>query len=325
MDLGYVIRRAWQITWQHKALWLFGFLVGLELAMVGARLGVSGIQWERAVQELPPDVQRPTVDFLDSSYVGVAAAAFAVVGFLISVGLALLGALGRTALVNQVRSAEDYDVVILKGGWRAGKRHLWRVFFIRLLLGLPVAVVTLTSVLPIVATRLLTAGHERLEVVLVGVLAIQFLSLACFAPALCLVALLSIPLGVLRRLSVRACVLEGLGVRGSITRAWVMLREYVGALALTWLALTGIGIGVILLIGLPLVLLVVSLLTVVWLILFISPLLSVALVLVIGLLTWLVVTAAGGVVETFFSAAWTLAYRELIGMGRTGEETALAA
>jgi hypothetical protein len=325
MDLGYVLRRAWQITWQHKALWLFGFLVGLELGMVGARLSVSGVQWERAVQELPPDAQRPIVDFLDSSYVDVAAAAFAVVGFLISVGLALLGALGRTALVNQVQSAENYDVVVLKGGWLAGKRHLWRVFSIRLLLGLPVAVVTLASVLPIVATRFLTAGHEQLEVVLVGVLAIEFLSFACFTPALCLAVLLSIPLSVLQRLSVRACVFEGLGVRGSITRAWAMLREYVGALALTWLALTGIGIGVILLIGLPLVLVATSLLTVVWLTAFTSPLLSVALALVIGLLTWLVGTAAGGVAETFFSAAWTLAYRELIGMGRTGEETALAA
>ncbi len=51
----------------------------------------------------------------------------------------------------------------------------------------------------------------------------------------------------------------------------------------------------------------------------VSPLLFVALTLAVELLAWLVAAAAGGVVETILSAAWTLAYRDLTGMGLTGE------
>jgi hypothetical protein len=44
------------------------------------------------------------------------------------------------------------------------------------------------------------------------------------------------------------------------------------------------------------------------------------LALAIGLLVWLVGAAVTGVAETFSSAAWTLAYRDLTGLGLTGEE-----
>ncbi len=29
MDYGYILDRAWRITWAHKTLWLFAFLAGL--------------------------------------------------------------------------------------------------------------------------------------------------------------------------------------------------------------------------------------------------------------------------------------------------------
>jgi hypothetical protein len=44
------------------------------------------------------------------------------------------------------------------------------------------------------------------------------------------------------------------------------------------------------------------------------------LILIIGLVMWLVGTALNGVMVTFTSAVWTLAYRELTGLGLTGEQ-----
>jgi hypothetical protein len=52
----------------------------------------------------------------------------------------------------------------------------------------------------------------------------------------------------------------------------------------------------------------------------VSPLAFFLLTLVGGLLIWLVGATLNGVAETFFSAAWTLAYRELTGAGLTGDE-----
>jgi len=323
MELGYVLRRAGEITWRHKALWLFGFLV--SLGAMGTRFSTSSSRWERAARELPPEVQRTIFGFLSSPYFTVALVALVLLGFIVSVTLALLGALGRAAMVDQVRAAEDLGVVSLRAGWQVGMQSLWPVFLIRLLLGLPAAVVTLMGALPVVGTSLLAAGQERPEVVMSGAFAILCTLFACLFPAICLAVLLAVPLSVLQRLAVRACVLEGHGVRESVVRAWAMLRGHLGLLALVWLILLGVGIGAIIVFGLPLALVVVALLAATWLTVFVSPLLFIALGMAIGLLAWLVGAAVNGLVETFTSAAWTLAYRELTGLGLTGEGESLVA
>ena len=323
MDLGYVLRRAWEVTWRHKVLWLFGFLV--SLGIVGRRVGIgSGGRWEWPVRELPPEVQRAITGLLSSSTFTVVIAALVLLALAVGIGLALLGALGRAALVDQVQAAEEQGVASLGAGWQAGRRHLWMVFLIRLLLGLPVGVVASTGVLPVAGTGLMIARHTRPEAAIPGVLAMPVVLFTCLVPAICVAALLSVPFGVLRRLAVRACVLEGCGVRQSIVRAWAMLREQVGPLALVWLILFGAGIGVTIVVALPLALVALSVVAVSVLAVFTSPILSVALVLIVGLLTWLVGAACNSVVETFSSAVWTLAYRELTGLGLTGEEAAPA-
>ncbi len=317
MDLAYVLRRAWEITRRHKPLWLFGFLVSLGTA--SSRFSSSGTRWEQVARELPPEMQPAVSDFLASPYFTVLVVFLVLLGLAIGVGLTLLSTLGRAALVDQTQAAEDRGAVSLRDGWQAGRRHLWPVFVIRLLLGLPAAVVTLAGALPVLGMGLLLAGQEQPEVVVPGVLATELALFACFVPAVCLAVLFSAPFSLLQRLAVRACVLQGYGVRQSIARAWAMLREHLGMLALVWLILLGVSIGVMLVIFLPLALIAMALVTAALLTRLVSPLLFAALVLLIGVLAWLVGAAVNSVVETFSSAVWTLTYRDLVGLGLTGE------
>ncbi|MCP4539131.1 MAG: hypothetical protein GY832_18500 [Chloroflexi bacterium] len=317
MDLFYVFRRAWEITRRHKALWLFGFLV--SLGTVSTRFGSGSTRWEQLSRELPPEVQPIVSDFLASPYLPILVVFFALLGLAIGVGLALLGTLGRVALVDQTRAAEDRGAVSLRDGWQAGRRHLWPVFFIRLLLGLPAGVVTLVGALPMLGTALLVAGQDRPEVVIPGIVAVEFALFACFVPAVCLAVLLSLPFSLLQRLAVRACVLQEYDVRQSITRAWTMLRAHLASLDVIWLILLGVGIGVMVVVILPMVLVAMTLVTAALLTVLVSPLLFTVLTLLIGVLAWLVGAAVYSVVETFSSAVWTLAYRDLTGLGLTGE------
>jgi hypothetical protein len=321
-EIGYVFRRAWEITWRHKALWVFGFLAQLG-AVAGHVVAGSSSRWDQLLRGSLPQVRRAIADFTHGPYVAVAVAAMALLCIAIGLALALLSARGRAAMVDQVQAAESRGTVALQAGWLAGKRQLWPVFFIRLLLGLPVVGAVLGGMLPFIGTSFLTARQDRPEIVIPGVLAATLASLTCLLPGLCLAVVIAIPLSVLRRLAVRACVLEGLSVRESIVRAWTLLQEYLGSLALLWMILLGIGIGLMIVLGLPLVLVMASLVMLTTLTVFISPLLFVALTAVTGLAVWLAGAAVNGVVETFFSACWTLAYRELAEMGLTGEEPEL--
>jgi MFS family permease len=318
IDLGYAFRRAWEITWRRKRLWLFGLLV--SLGTVSTRFGTGSSRWEQLSRELPPDVQAIVSDFLSSPWFTVLMAFLVLLGLLIGVGVALLGALGRAALVAQVQADEGHGAVSLRDGWRTGRRCLWPVFLIRLTLGLPAAAVTLAGALPMLAMALYLSGQEQPQVVVPGVLAVEFALFACFLPAVCLAVLLSVPFSLLQRLAVRACVLQGDGVQASIARAWTTLRMHLGALALVWLILLGVAIGVMLVIFLPLALATMALITAALLTVLVSPLLFAALALLIGTLAWLVGAAVNSVVETFTSAVWTLTYRDLVGLGLTGEE-----
>jgi hypothetical protein len=317
MDVGYILRRAWPITWHHKALWLFGLLVGLGTA--STRFGMVSVQWDLVLAELPPEIRTPITEFIDSPYLAVVVIILVVFGLAVGFGLMLLNTLGRIGLVHQARAAEEYGVIVLRGGWRAGKQYLWKVFTIRLLLGLSLGVLIVAGALPSIVTQLVTAGQDS-ETAILGDLGAEVFRLVCEAPAWCIAALLSVPLGLLQRLAVRACVLENLDTRGSLASAWEMLREHLGAIVLVWSILFGIGACVLLVLGLPLGATWLLLLSIARLAAFASPMLSAALALLIGVSTWLVLVLIIGVAETFSSATWTLAYRELTGIGRTGEE-----
>jgi hypothetical protein len=318
MDLGYVLRRAWEITRRFRSLWLFGFLV--SLGTVSGRFLPAVTYVGRVVRGLPSGGPSTISDVFSGFYATALVVLVAVLGCAVGIGLVLLGALGRVALVDQVRFAEDRATVALGEGWRAGRTFLWPAFLIRLLLGLPPAGVTMVGALPVLGMAYVIAGQQRPGVVIPGVFAVELGLFVCLLPAVFLALLISIPSGVLRRLAVRACVLEGLGVRESIAVAWSGMRRHPGPLMVMWLALAILGVGVTVVLIVALGLMAMSLIVVLSLVAVVSPRMFVVLALLSGLLVWLVGAGVNSVVEPFTSTVWTLAYRDLMGLGLTGED-----
>jgi hypothetical protein len=319
INLSYVLRASWRITWHRKRLWLLGFAASLSL--VGFRTGLAGpTGWLRAAAELSPNAEAWFQRFLDSPYLPVLAIVIGVLVLAGAFGLTVVNALGQGALVDQVRSAEEYGLVELRAGWEEGKRRLWRVFLLRLILGLPpllaagsaALVGALSAVSPWMGPAWYVEGM-RSYMWVVGLVSL------CLAPVVVVLLLASIPLSVLLRFAVRACVLEGYGFRESIRRAWLTGRQHWVASVLLWLVQSaGVG-GVYAVLGLPLLAgaavvslgaVSVGLVSTAW---------SIALTALVSLVGWLVGGLLGGVIETFVSAMWTLAYREMHGLGQTGE------
>lgn len=320
IDLPYVLRRAWQIFWRHRTLWLFGCLVRLGTLGASVSLGSRRL-WEGAALEAQQPARDLLLGILTSPYLPVP---LVVLTLGASFGLLLLGAVGTAALADQLRAAEERGAVRWSAGWRAGRRHLWRTVLIRLCASLPPLAVTLIGALPLVAWRAWALmGPRQPSAPLTGALALP-LALACLVPALFLAVLLAAPLHILLRLGVCGLVLESRSVRSSAAHAWATLKLHVGQVLLLWLVQMGAS-ATVAIAAVPAVLLIMSLLWAAVVAELASALAALALSLAGGLLLDVLMLGTGGLLEAFTSTLWTLAYREFGGLGLTGIEAAEAA
>jgi hypothetical protein len=319
IDLGYVLRRAWVLFRSQRILWTFGFMA--SLGTIGVRLGVGnrGV-WDQMLGQVAPELQRRVSYLFGSAHRVGLLAGLGLVVVPVSFGLALLNAAGRAALVDQVRGAEEQGRVVFRSGWEAGKRHLWTVLLLRVVLGLPSLLVTLVGLFPTLAWSWIAQG----DVFPAGRLIVPLALLACLVPSICTAILLSVPLNTLLRLAVRASVLQGCGWRASIGQAWAMGRRNTGTVAILWLIQFCVMAGTFVFLGVPLVLLALVLLSAATVVSFVSAVLAVVLMAAAGAGISLLAAAVGGLAESYVSAVWTLAYRELLGLGLTGAEPELA-
>jgi hypothetical protein len=195
-----------------------------------------------------------------------------------------------------------------------------KVHLLRVVLGLPSLLVSLVGFLPAEAWSWILQSDARLS----GLLMMGFTLLACLVPAMCGAILLSVPLNTLLRLAVRARVLQDRGWRDSIGQAWALGRRNAGTVAILWLIQFCVMVGAFVLLGVPLALLALALLSAATVLSAVSTRVALALNVTAALGVPVMAAVVCGLAESYLSAVWTLAYRELVGLGLTGAEPAQA-
>ncbi|MFZ5918776.1 MAG: DUF7544 domain-containing protein [Chloroflexota bacterium] len=302
MSFGKILGRAWEITWRWKVLWVLGFLV--SLSQTWSQIGNRSDWVERRGGYMPPEI-------------GGALLALACLAVLIGIALWVLSVIARGALIGGVQQVEQEGATSLGQAWRAGVSRFWTLFGIGILTSLPtllmVFVIVAAFVGPLVADVAIS-GHDEPRA---GIA----LSLLCGTPLCCLTIAGAIVLTQLQKYADRAAVLEGLGWIEAIKRGWQVLKENLAPTVMLWLIFLGIGLvlffvigGGIFVLSLPFLGILMSSEPEGWLLI---PLVCG------GLLTVVIGALIGSVVETFTSATWTLAYREMT--GPTGQTTELEA
>lgn len=318
MDLTALLTRAGKIIWRHKPLWA----LGIAIAACGGQSPISAtIQFPtftptsardpfgvpddaslRLFLRLADWLTRPEIILpliCSSLFIGL-------------IGLAI-ASLAEGALVEGVGHAER-GALDLGRALAVGRERFWPVFLVRLVIGVSLAVPILLAVLPLFVfvgglfyTLLSDAsfGPPPREL-----FAAFGLFLACGLPLLCVFSLVSIVFAWLEIFTIRAIVLEKLGALAGLRRATRLLRANLVNVFILWIlnaALLGM-LGAF--VGLPL-----------------SFVQSVAALPALGALSggefqplrllplicgggvvWLISVSLGGVVLTFFSGLWTLAY-----------------
>ncbi|MHC1784395.1 MAG: hypothetical protein AB9891_16840 [Anaerolineaceae bacterium] len=342
-----ILKRAWNILFSYKTLWVFGIILALTTASSSGGGGgssnqrnnngnnfnfpsdqIPGLQSQlsRISHDLTEAWNELTNDVMASNGANLPweiIIPVAVFLFLLGIGFTIVRQVSRVSLIRMVNG---YEVSGEKLTWKQGlslgwSRAAWRIFLIDLLLGIVVMIGVVVAMGCIAVPFLLGGGFSEHDMALGAIIAaIGLFFLFIFAAIL-----LAVSISLVLEPVYRACVLENLGVMESFSRGWKLVRANLKDIFLMWIILIGIQIVYsILLIPIALIVGGIGLL--------IGGGLGVAVYFLTsagmsGDMTWIPAAVVGGTIfllvfglpmtfveglkETYLSTTWTLTYREL--------------
>lgn len=263
MDPIKILKRAWQILWSYRALWVFGLILALAGAGSSGRGSNSnynydandprteqfpeGMDAKEFIQEFPALMEQ----FFREGYKEVGLTAeewsalfwiagiFLVFGVILSVVVAIARYVSETAVIRMVDEYEGTGTkMTVRQGFRLGwSRTSWRLFLINLLVNLPgLLLLLLLIVSGVTIFMTFMRGTEQTAAATAAVLA------GIFILALLVVIILTVFLQLLRNFFWRVSVLEDVGVRESMRRGFQMARANWKNVGIMWLVMIGLGI-----------------------------------------------------------------------------------
>ncbi len=262
IDIGKILKRAWQILWSYRILWIFGILLALTTGSgsggSGGGNGASnstfngsngnpGINWNSSPflhdlyiwfqQNIEPLLLHPGQYIATFVWIGAGLFLFIlIVAFL----LALVHYPTETAVIRMVDEHERTGVkVSFRQGWKLGwNRRAFRMWVIDLIVSLPalllMAILAGLGFLAYLGVRngsgLAVAGS------VITAIGCAFLFILAFI-------VIAVTLSLLRQFFVRKAALEDAGIGESFRAGWNMFKRNWKSAGLMWLVMLGIGIG----------------------------------------------------------------------------------
>ncbi len=301
MDYFGILKRAWNVAWRNKALWVLGlFAVG---ASSGGSGGGGGSGWRTS--DLGEFEAAARWVEANAGLLIVLAAIVGVIGF----AFFILSVAARGGLVAEVDRLERGDKVSLGRGWRTGFRYWFRIFGINVLLAIPILLLVGAFVALVAAGGIglgLSGGSDLAAGGLVGIIC---LGIPVFV---LLVIPLAIIIGILGELALRHAVIEDAGAIDAIKLGWDDLWGKRGAVMM-WLVmlLPGLAFGVVIfLLSLPFIIAGI----------FAAVAESFVLAGVLFTLMVLVMLVPSALYGAFYSAAWTIFFRQMTGLEKVAEK-----
>jgi len=299
LDFGAILSRAWKITWENRDLWIFGILAALgngaarSSASASGGDGGGGRDFGAGGLELPPPARR----FVENPDPRIIAVVIGLICLLLLIALVLfvLSIVGRGGLIGGVRLADDNGHVTFGEAWRVGLHNFWRLFLIGLVIG--VVMIGLVGILLVPGVFL----------------SITIIGLLCGLPLIFAFVVAAIVLAIVAYFAQIAAVVEDLSIPAALSRAWEVIRANLGDIIILGIVLIVAQAVVGVVIALPLVVTLVPIVFAVIGFVNESQGLAAGGLIVAGLcfVAYLpVLIVLDGVLETWITSAWTLAYRQ---------------
>lgn len=300
MDYGWVLKRAWEITWKFKGLWVLGILASCSSGGGGGGGGGGGsgssyqvgggsdprfLEFQRWIESIPAE-----------TWILIAIIAGLII-FVLGLAFLVLGVIGQGGLIAGFNKVEDSGSVTLAEAFRIGTANFWRLIGVRIIFWLAGVILAIVLVATVILVSIGTLG----------------IGLLCLVPLLCLLIPVGAVVGIYVLLTQVALVTEALTVGESFRRSWQVMKTNLGPVIVVGLiVLFGSGaIGLVL--ALPIIAVVLPAAMVVA---FggdqatTAGLVTAGLCLV-GYLPVMIV--ANGVLQAYVTGVWTLSFRQWTG------------
>jgi hypothetical protein len=271
-----ILKRAWQILWEYKALWIFGFILAITTASGSSSNAANGANnsssstdqnepafgesWEEGWEDEWADAEQELERFFDAINVEELVAGAVTIAILIGcvililiIAATIFRYMSETALIRMVNLYEETgEKLSIREGFRLGfSRIAVKVFLVDLIINVPlIALGILFFGLMIVPIFLLLAVSEILGIVmLIGVFFVGiFIGVIVFAVV-----------SLFKHFFRRAVAIDGYGVFDAISNGFRLARQRLLDVGLMWLITTGISIGFsILLIPVAIIVLIIA-------------------------------------------------------------------
>lgn len=263
IDITKILKRAWNILWTYRALWVIGLILALTTAGAIPRNNNSGwredarnnrpgenFEWpsgetiQEAVEQMRQEFNRVNTweRISTSEWNTFLWILVGVVGLAMVLGIVMTIA-RYVAETATIRMVDEYERSGQKVGIRQGLRYgwsrtAWRLFLINLLISLPVILLVVLGLGIGVGIYFLIVADNPLFSVPGVIAMIGLVFLLIF-----LGIVLGVLLQLLRDFFWRACALEQVGVGEALRRGWSLVRRNWKSVGLMWLVMIAVRIA----------------------------------------------------------------------------------
>lgn len=315
MDHFANIKKAFELTWKYKFLWLLGFIVAFfgQAPTFNNNINISEDNPSRVSEIVNPiltwwNSMNPTLHLV---IVLVSVLFFLTFSILIM----YLVARAEAALVGSVTEINDGKHIDLGKAWKLGGPKSWNLVGQKLLLNLPLTLISLIIVTVSVLVFLGTFKSDlsNLEDLMTSPLSLIFLLLTCLFAFMAIIY--SVLTGILYTFSSRISVIQDKGVVASIKLSYAFVKQNLSELFMSWLFNLIVMIPVSIVVGIVSFVIMLILFIPIFLALMTLMLtnifLFIAAVIILGLVAQFFGSMVGGFFSAFGSAYWTIVYTSL--------------